>query len=378
MTSIVRTGSLPLARLRELVSLHGPTLASGAGWRRPEDSVLPGQGTLPPSANTTRLADRGKCQAAEIPSMDTANLLPKLLHDGEQRSRRNRASGASGNGSSGRHEADRLKQEFMSLISHEFRTPLTSIKGYLELLRDKCAEHTADQDHKFLEAMGRNTHRLEQLVEDVLLATRARAGELPLEKQLVQLSELLAEKVEAARDEATARGVRLSLSADPGCECLADRGHLSRVFDALISNALTYTPEGGQVEIRAENQVGSLLVEVEDSGIGVSPAEQRRLFDPFFRGTGATSQVIDGIGMGLTIAKAIVAAHGGRIELESSNGLGSTFRVELPIQSRSDSGRRDVARSPWTDDAAFGVVTCAAAADTSRDGRSHADPSPSG
>ena len=228
-------------------------------------------------------------------------------------------------------ELDRLKDEFLSLVSHELRTPLTSIRGYLELVLDEEAGSINDEQRRFLKAVDRNSHRLLRLVGDLLFVAQVDAGRLTLERAEVDLAALAADCVEAARPVADQKSIGLALENRAKQPVLADRGRLAQVLDNLVSNALKFTPEGGNVVLRTDVIDGHAVLEVQDSGFGIPAAEQPRLFERFFRASAATEQAIPGTGLGLAIVKAIVEAHGGRIRVHSNEDVGSTFRVELPL-----------------------------------------------
>ncbi|MGH2920476.1 MAG: sensor histidine kinase [Gaiellaceae bacterium] len=228
-------------------------------------------------------------------------------------------------------ELDRLKDEFLSLVSHELRTPLTSIRGYLELVLDEEAGEITPEQRRFLKAVERNSLRLLRLVGDLLFVAQADAGRLTLQRAKVDMSALAADCVEAARPVADQKSISLELASGPVPALVADRGRLAQVLDNLVSNALKFTPEGGRVEIRTSAVDGHVVLEVDDSGIGIPAEEQPRLFERFFRAAAATEQAIPGTGLGLAIVKAIVEAHGGRILVESKPNAGTTFRVELPL-----------------------------------------------
>ena len=233
-------------------------------------------------------------------------------------------------------ELDRLKDEFLSLVSHELRTPLTSIRGYLDLvLQGEAGEINAEQ-RRFLEAVERNSGRLQRLVGDLLFVAQADAGRLSLERARVDLSELAAHCVEESAPAATEKSVSLVLLAEPVPSLVGDRGRLAQVLDNLVSNALKFTPEGGTVQVRTRAEGDSVVLEVEDTGIGIPAADQARLFERFFRSAVAEDQAIPGTGLGLAIVKAIVEAHSGEIAISSREGLGTTFRVALPLAARAE------------------------------------------
>jgi signal transduction histidine kinase len=229
-------------------------------------------------------------------------------------------------------ELDRLKGEFVSTVSHELRTPLTSIRGYLELL---LADPGLDEEQRrFLAVADRNSERLLGLVNDLLLVAEIDAGKLALDLQRVDLREIVEECIESSLPAAGAKGIELSLRTTQLPELEGDPARLAQVLDNLVSNALKFTQPGGRVDVRLGAVDGTAVVEVEDTGLGLSDGDREQLFQRFFRSSEAARNAIPGTGLGLAIAKAIVERHGGRIELDSAPGVGTTVRVELPLPQR--------------------------------------------
>jgi signal transduction histidine kinase len=198
------------------------------------------------------------------------------------------------------------------------------------MLDGEVGEFTEEQEH-FLRVVDRNAERLLGLVGDLLFLGDLNAGKLELEPQRLDLARLVGECVEAAQPAAEVRGVELALDESPVPFVEADGARLGQVVDNLVSNALKFTPEGGRVAVRLGSADGAVAIEVEDSGIGVPAAEQALLFDRFYRASSATRRAIPGSGLGLSVAQAIVEAHGGTIRVTSEEGMGSTFRVVLPV-----------------------------------------------
>lgn len=229
---------------------------------------------------------------------------------------------------------DLLKDEFVASVSHELRTPMTSIKGYLELLLDGDAGELNEEQRGYLATIDRNSERLHRLVGDLLFVAQADAGGLELILGEVDLGTVAHESVESARPAAVAKGIQLELSADELPPIRADGARLAQLFDNLVSNALKFTPEGGNVTVSLTRDDGRAVLEVRDSGIGIAAAEQKQLFGRFFRARGAIDREIQGTGLGLSIARTIAERHGGRIDFESVEAVGTTFRVELPLDLR--------------------------------------------
>jgi PAS domain S-box-containing protein len=243
-------------------------------------------------------------------------------------------------------EAERVKTEFFSLISHELRSPLTSIIGYTEILAETEADRLTDEGRRFLEVVERNGRRELRLVQDLLMLVRIEAGTFSIEPGLADLKQIAEDSIEAARPSAERQGVGLSLQGQPVPEFEADPQRLGQVIDNLLTNAIKFSPDGGEVAVRLHRENGSALIEVSDTGMGVPADAKERLFERLFRTKGATTMQIPGTGLGLSIVKAIVDAHGGGIELESQEGEGTTFRIDLPMHTGDKSetnGQREKA-----------------------------------
>ena len=235
--------------------------------------------------------------------------------------------------------AERLKEEFFALVSHELRTPLTSIAGYLELVLDPDESELDEIQRHFLGVVERNAKRLQRLVGDLLFVAQFEAGKLSLETAPTHIEDVAAESVESARPQADELGIELQLQADAVPSVNGDAGRLGQTFDNLISNALKFTPAGGRVDVRVLDRGDRVVIEVEDTGLGIPDNEQGRLFERFFRSSAATAQAIPGVGLGLSISRAIVEGHGGSIGVRSREGHGTTFTVELLAQAVPEAAR---------------------------------------
>jgi signal transduction histidine kinase/CHASE3 domain sensor protein len=231
----------------------------------------------------------------------------------------------------GERQAERMKDEFFALVSHELRTPLTSIIGYLELVLDDDVGALHPEHRRHLGVVERNASRLLRLVGDLLFVAQIEAGKLSLDPGLVDLGQLVREAVEAGRPRAEEASIALEADVDPVPTCPGDADRIGQVLDNLIVNALKFTAEEGRVTVSLRISESSAVLEVIDTGLGIPAAEQEHLFDRFFRASSATVRAIPGVGLGLTIVKAIVEAHDGRVSVQSEEGVGTSFRVDLPL-----------------------------------------------
>lgn len=235
-------------------------------------------------------------------------------------------------------ELDRQKDELVSLVSHELKTPLTSIRGYLDLmLRD--AHSLPPEERRYLAMVDRNVDRLLHVLGDLLFLAQVDEKRLTLEIEAVDLAALVEETVEAFRPLADAKRITLESTLEPVPSFAGDPVRLSQVLDNLLSNAIKFTPAGGRVSARAFARGKTAFIEVADSGIGIPERDQRRVFERFFRASNADEQPVSGTGLGLPVAKAIAAAHRGELTLESEEGIGTTARIALPL-GLSMNGRR--------------------------------------
>jgi signal transduction histidine kinase len=227
-------------------------------------------------------------------------------------------------------ELDRLKDEFVATASHELRTPLTSISGYLEMSLDPAEGPLSPARESHLRIVQRNADRLGVLVDQLLFLARADSHPLAVDPEPVDLGGILTEAAETARPAARAKDITLAVKSTSTQLAIADRPQLLRIVDNLVANAVKFTPDGGTVRLAARMNGGKAVLEVTDTGPGIPSAEQPDLFNRFFRGTNAIERAVPGSGLGLAISQVIAEAHGTTIEVESTPGVGSTFRLALP------------------------------------------------
>ncbi len=226
--------------------------------------------------------------------------------------------------------ADVAKDEFIGTVSHEFRTPLTSMHGYVELLLDESGDPLTESQRTYLATVQRGSVRLEGLVNDLLLTAQLGAGPLDLQMTNTDAAEIARLAVESAQVHADHEKIRLTLSAPPNAIRIdADAIRLAQALDNLISNAIKFTPAGGKVDVALAQDVERVTITVSDTGMGITASDIEQLFEPFFR-TDSAKQ-IQGTGLGLPIVKAIVEGHHGTIDITSEPNCGTAFVISLPL-----------------------------------------------
>ena len=226
---------------------------------------------------------------------------------------------------------ERVRQDFVANVSHEFRTPLTAIQGFAETLLGGALEDPANREH-FVEIIRDHAARLARLTEDLLKLSRIEAGKLDLEFRPVSIYQLVESCVETARFKAARKELTLEIRLPEGLRNVrGDSNGLQEVLQNLLDNAIQYTPSRGRIEVSASNTDDSVRVTVSDTGIGIPQAEQERIFERFYRVDAARSREAGGTGLGLSIARHIVEAHDGRLWVESAVGEGSHFHFSIPV-----------------------------------------------
>jgi signal transduction histidine kinase len=221
--------------------------------------------------------------------------------------------------------ANQSRRQMTADIAHDLRNPLTVIGGYLESLQDQKLEPTPER----FEILQAEVKHLQRLVEDLRILSLAESGDLLLNQQAVNIGDMLAHVTAAYQHQSKKQGIQLIVEAEPGLiESELDPERMEQVLGNLVSNALRYTPKGGEICLRANRSGGNLILEVKDTGSGIAPEILPHIFERSYRGdpsrTGAES------GLGLAIARSIVELHGGTIQVDSSLGKGSQFRITIP------------------------------------------------
>lgn len=227
-------------------------------------------------------------------------------------------------------EVDQLKTNFVNSVTHELRTPLTSIMGYAEFLEDGIGGTLTSEQFSYVQQLQEGAKRLERLLDDLLDFARLEAGTFRVTKQPADLARKIHEIETSLRPQARDAHLRLEVNiAEEPLLVPMDEQRIGQVLYNLIGNAIKFTPAGGSIVIRAGRQDGNVLCEVQDTGIGISPEDLPRLFQRFTQLEEGLKKGV-GAGLGLSISKAIIDAHGGQIGARSIPGKGSTFWFSLP------------------------------------------------
>jgi PAS domain S-box-containing protein len=225
--------------------------------------------------------------------------------------------------------AARIKDQFVATVSHELRTPLAAMDGWLHILLDEDPGPLNEEQRTFLGTVKRNSDRLMRLVGDLLLIGQMDAGRFSLEVGDVDLAELVTETVALFGGPAAEKHIELTADVPPATPLRGDRLRLGQLLSNLVSNAVKFTPEGGQVRVSLIERDGMCQVTVADSGVGIPDAERDRLFERFYRASTASGTA--GSGLGLAISKAIAEAHGGTLRILDTAGPGTTFLLAVPV-----------------------------------------------
>jgi signal transduction histidine kinase len=223
------------------------------------------------------------------------------------------------------------KSEFLADMSHELRTPLNAISGFSQVLRKQLLGEINEKQAEYLDDILASSRHLLSLIDDVLDLAKVEAGQIELEVMPFSLREALERGVVIVRERATREDVRVSLSSDPGVDTvIGDERRIRQVVFNLLSNAVKFAPAGSTVDVAAARVDGEVRVSVSDSGPGIAPEDQARIFEEFQQAAAGREQR-EGTGLGLALSRRLVELHGGRIWVDSEVGKGSTFVFTLPM-----------------------------------------------
>jgi signal transduction histidine kinase len=237
---------------------------------------------------------------------------------------------------------ERARSGFITTVGHELRTPLSAMLGYTELLRDGDAGPLTTEQQSLLACVERNGARLSGLIDDLIKVARVQSEAFALPMDKVDVNGVVRRAVEACGPALAAREIDLRLRIDATEPLTAGSAkELEEVVSQLLSNAVKFTPAGGRVIVTTHHSESACSIAVSDTGPGISVSEQEELFDYFFRASSPSHRAAPGVGVGLSLAKAIVRECGGDITVTSDRGQGATFIVRLPLWSGADEGCPD-------------------------------------
>jgi signal transduction histidine kinase len=232
--------------------------------------------------------------------------------------------------------ASRHKSEFLANMSHELRTPLNAIVGFSQVLKQKLFGEVNDKQDDYLDDILTSADHLLALINDILDLSKVEAGQVELEVGLFSLREALERGVVMVRERATKQGVQLVLELDPQVDLVqGDERRIRQVVFNLLSNAVKFTPQGGRVDVSAAGDNGEIRISVRDTGPGIAPEDQARIFEEFQQAHSGNGERHEGTGLGLALSRSLVELHGGRIWVESEPGKGATFAFTLPVEAHA-------------------------------------------
>jgi two-component system, OmpR family, phosphate regulon sensor histidine kinase PhoR len=223
-----------------------------------------------------------------------------------------------------------VRRDFVANVSHELKTPLTAIKGYVETLLEGGLDDR-ENNLRFLDKVNTHANRLSALITDLLSLSRIESGEAVSKRETVFVGEVLSASMNRLYPSAERKGIRFGTGkSEPGLKILGDPEALNQIFDNLIDNAIKYTERGGRVEVSLYQKNGKVIFEVEDDGVGIPPEDLPRIFERFYRVDKARSREQGGTGLGLSIVRHLAQALQGEAKVRSRVGVGSVFTVVLP------------------------------------------------
>jgi signal transduction histidine kinase len=306
----------------------------------PTDTTLSGFSEMQQTARISPLLDEGGCVIGTVTVIeDVTERVARETELQEQVDARSRALAREKAARAEAEEANHLKDEFLATVSHELRTPLTAILGWSNMLLDGGLAGAAHD--RGLETIERNARAQQEIIEDLLDVSRIISGKLRLDFRTVEPCSVVEAAVEATRPAAEAKGVRLDTALNQRAGPInADPDRLQQVVWNLLTNAIKFTPAGGQVLVKLESVDSRVEITVRDSGVGISPDFLPHIFDRFRQANPGTDRAHGGMGLGLSIVRQLVESHGGSVRAESEGeGEGATFVVSLPFVSlREEAG----------------------------------------
>ncbi len=229
-------------------------------------------------------------------------------------------------------EAARLKSEFVSVVSHQLRSPLSNLKWVIEILMSGKMDLVTEKQLEYFKILKENSERMGELVSDLLTVSRIEQGRIPFKRENIFLNDLIEKAIKEMEIFAKASNVEIEFKPEKDLpQVITDPSQIKLVIENLLDNAIRYTKEMGKVEIKLEKRNKNFYIKIKDSGVGIPQNDKKYIFQKFFRSENAMKRQTQGSGLGLYIAKSIIEKSGGKIGFSSQEGVGSTFWLTLPI-----------------------------------------------
>ena len=229
-------------------------------------------------------------------------------------------------------EANRMKSEFVSVVSHQLRSPLSNLKWVTDLLLSGRLSSVSEKQLEYFKILKENSDRMAELVSDLLIVSKIEQQKLPLRKEKISIKDLVERTIKETAIFAKASNVRIEFNSEKTFpQISADPNQLKLVIDNLLDNAIRYSQSKGKIQINLKNKNNNVYLEIKDNGVGIPKKDQKYIFQKFFRSENVMKYQTEGSGLGLYIAKSIIEKSGGKIGFKSQEGVGSTFWFTLPI-----------------------------------------------
>jgi PAS domain S-box-containing protein len=229
---------------------------------------------------------------------------------------------------------DRIKSEFLNITSHELRTPMSAIKGYVQMALTQTLGHITSEQEQALKVVLRNTDRLDNLIRDILDISRLESGTMKFIPEITNINDMLKEAVDTMKPAADIKQISLTLKVDESVPTLKiDQERIKQVLVNVINNGIKFSPDGSKIQIQACKKQSEIVFSIQDFGKGIPKDKQKKVFETFYQVDSGMDRKFGGVGLGLAISRGIVVSHGGKIGVRSTLGKGSTFYFSLPLKS---------------------------------------------
>jgi len=234
-------------------------------------------------------------------------------------------------------QLDRIKSNFLNTTSHELRTPMSAIKGYIQIILSRRLGQITEEQERGLEVALRNANRLDQLIQDILDVSRLESGTMKFIPEKTNICKMVEEATETLLSCAETKQVHITTEIEPEIpDLIVDEERIKQVIVNLLNNAIKFSPKDSQITVRAKKDKEEIVFEVQDCGRGIPKNEQKKIFEIFYQVESGLDRKFGGVGLGLAISRGIVLSHGGQIWVESELGQGSTFRFTIPLKPIED------------------------------------------